>query len=278
MNGRTEIQFRDQALDNAIREALRSDITQTGLTTLKRLDADGKGICSLSGLERATNLAHLSLMDNEIESISEIAGLIQLVTLRLRGNPFVDLSPLTRLAQLRELCLGGFWVNEDVGVLTLEAYGPVWGPAIINIAPLARLQKLSTLEISHHQLRDISPLANLTGLTRLALDGHNGGGPIKNYAPLSLLSQLVHLSLVSNRFKSTDLAALNELKHLRHIDLRANEINNIQALVENRHLGVGVHIDLRRNPLDEQARNEHIPQLLAHGVQVIWDSNGGAER
>jgi Leucine-rich repeat (LRR) protein len=255
----------DNALRKAIEEALGEPVTQAGLAALTELHADKRGIYSLAGLDQAIHLAHLSLVDNEIENITPLARLTELETLYLDRNACFDLSPLAGLVNLRRLSLGGFWVDEDVGTLTLEAFGPAWGPAITNVAPLARLTNLTELHIQNHAIRDIKPLARLRRLTQLTLNGYRGGGPIRDFSPLCNLAQLERLVLCSN--KISDISALKCLERLAWLDLRINEIRDIEPLLALPKLR---HLNPCKNPLSEHARKEQIPQLRKQGVRVLW--------
>ena len=65
-----------------------------------------------------------------------------------------------------------------------------------------------------------------------------------------------------------DLTGLEFATGLDTLDLSDNNIEDIQPLVDNAGLGVGVAIDLRGNPLNDQSRDVHVPALEARGVAV----------
>jgi Leucine-rich repeat (LRR) protein len=263
--------FADENLARAICDALGEAITWAGLAGLTRLTADARGIYSLTGLEFAVQLTYLSLEDNEIESLTALESLVELETLRLHDNRCWDLRPLAKLTQLRELTLGGFWVDEDVGTLTLEAFGPAWGPAISNLTSVRGLHKLRELRVWHHCLKEIDAIRGLRQLVKLALDGYQGGGPIRDWTPLRELGDIRELSLCSNDFSDRDLAVIAELPQLEQVDLRQNQITDVAVLVEKQGLKAGSYLDLRGNPLGDDARKVQIPQLQARGVRVITE-------
>ena len=91
------VHFPDPNLEAAVREALNKptgDITTEDMATLTSLDAKGRGIVDLSGLEYAVNLHKLILVDNQISDISPLAGLIKLEYLDLAANQIGDIFPL----------------------------------------------------------------------------------------------------------------------------------------------------------------------------------------
>lgn len=263
--------FADQNLAQAICETLGRAITWASLAELTELIADTRGIYSLAGLEFAVQLTHLSLADNEIEALTPLKSLAELKTLRLHDNRCWDLRPLAKLTQLRELTLGGFWVDEDVGTLTLEAFGPAWGPAISDLTPIRGLHELRELQVWHHRLKEIDAVSSLGRLVKLTLDGHQGGGPIQDWTPLRELEDIRELSLCSNRLADSDLVVIAELPQLERVDLRHNQITDVAVLVQKRNLKDGAYLDLRGNPLGHDAQKTQIPQLQARGVRVITE-------
>ena len=56
-----------------------------------------------------------------------------------------------------------------------------------------------------------------------------------------------------------------------HLGLSHNQITDISPLMQNPALKDGIGIDLRQNPLDEEAYNTHIPALRERGVTVFDD-------
>ena len=56
-----------------------------------------------------------------------------------------------------------------------------------------------------------------------------------------------------------------------HIALSNNRISSIIPLVNNPGIGRGIGIDLRKNPLNDEAYSIHIPALEKKGVKVLFD-------
>ena len=95
--GTKTVTFPDANLEAAIRGAiykLEGPIYRSNLEALTTLDALGRGILDLTGLEHCVNLDWLALQANSISDISPLAGLTNLQGLSLWGNNISDISPL----------------------------------------------------------------------------------------------------------------------------------------------------------------------------------------
>ena len=155
----------DPALRQAIREKLDmpSDVplTQAYLQQhLTGLDVRGKGIADLTGVEHATDLQALVLIENKIHDISPLSGLTKLGFLDLGGNQVSDLRPLAALTRLETLHI---WRNE-----------------IEDISPLAGLVNLKKLLIENNDIKDFSPL---DALRHLEVVNINGNFRVGDYIP-----------------------------------------------------------------------------------------------
>ena len=139
----------DPQLELAIRNTLglhqNASITQLLIASIKEIRLFTH-IEDLTGLEHATNLVRLYLVNNNFADISPLAGLTQLIKLRLWNSNITDISPLAGLTQLTTLEL----INNS----------------ITDISPLAGLTQLTTLELNRNNITDISPLLKLN-LTKL---------------------------------------------------------------------------------------------------------------
>ncbi len=146
----------DTALRQAIRETLKIPahlpMTPADLQRLTVLDVREKGIVDLTGLEHATHLRTLVLIENKIHDISPLSGLTQLSFLDLGGNEISDLRPLAALTLLDDL--------------------RIWRNQIEDISPLAELANLKSLLIENNDIKDFSPLDELTQLEVLHRHGN----------------------------------------------------------------------------------------------------------
>ena len=146
----------DAALRQAVRETLDLPahhlLTPADLQHLTVLDVRYKGIVDLTGLEHATDLQELVLIENNIHDISPLSGLTKLDFIDLGGNQISDLRPLAALTRLETL--------------------HIWRNHIEDISPLAELVNLKKLLIENNDIRDFSPIDGLTHLEVLNTHGN----------------------------------------------------------------------------------------------------------
>ena len=188
-----------------LRITLRTEITDVsplvGLGKLKRLHLQGcLHLQDLSPLARITSLEDLVLppktTDEQFGKI--IPRLLHLKSLSLhRCSQVTDLSALAGLEDLSELSLEGlFWLKD--------------------LTPLTELPSLAGLKMSYTHIRDISPLAHLSGLISLTIEGN---GKLRDISPLSRLTKLTFLTLSACSYVR-DVSALTTLTNLRRLNLR----------------------------------------------------------
>ena len=147
----------DPALRQAVREKLDipADVPLTPAYLrqhLTSLDVRYEGIVDLTGLEHATDLQALVLIENEIHDISPLSGLTKLGFLDLGGNQISDLRPLAGLTRLETL--------------------QIWRNRIEDISPLAGLVNLKKLLIENNAIKDFSPLDALRHLEIVNINGN----------------------------------------------------------------------------------------------------------
>src|SRR5262249_2211127 len=98
--------FVDKHLEEAIREALhepKERLTDERLANLSVLEAAGKNIRDLRGLEKCPNVALINLAKNQVADLTPLKGLTNLQSLNLAGNKVSDLKPLAGLTGLQYL-------------------------------------------------------------------------------------------------------------------------------------------------------------------------------
>ena len=184
--------FEDANLEAATRAALsvgaQDDLTCRLLAGLAALDAPGRTIESLVGIQNLTSLAELDLQDNSIADIGALTGLTNLTLLSLATNSITDISPLSGLTSLTVLDL------HDNSIIDLRA--------------LTELTSLMALVLdNNHELSDIGPLRGLTSLTFLWLNDNS----ITDIQPLLYNTGLGAgdtVDLGSMNVTCTDVAAL----------------------------------------------------------------------
>ena len=143
------VNITDLNLEAAVREAidiLEGPIYPSDLDGLRKLDAEGKNIADLTGLEYCTGLQELYLCRNQISNISAVTNLTGLTRLELGDNQVSNISALAGLASLEELSLGGNQVS--------------------NVSALVNLRNLTLLNLSKNPISDLRPLVNNPDLSQ----------------------------------------------------------------------------------------------------------------
>jgi internalin A len=171
-------------------------------------------------------LEKLSLADNQVSSLSPLAGLNSLSLLFASGAAITDLGPLAGLTSLKVLNLSENEISGLAPLAGLAALENLWlsDNEISDLAPLAGLASLKEISLNHNKINDLSPLAGLTSLRHLELS-HNR---LADLSPLAGLTSLTWLELSHNLL--ADLSPLAGLTKLRILHLAGNEIKALGAL------------------------------------------------
>ena len=212
--------FRDANLAKKVRAALNlsagAAIPKAKLATLTRLEASvygGEGyINDLTGLEHATQLKTLLLVNHRVSNITPLAGLTNLETLNLLAshNRIINIAPLKRLTKLTSLDIGADTEIADFTPLAgltnlrwLSALGR--GIDDNDLTLFTRMTNLQHLGLSSNQISDVTSLAGLTNLRSLDLRSNQ----ISDVTPLARLVNLERLWIGGNSI--TDEAQFQEL-------------------------------------------------------------------
>ena len=219
-------------------------ITVEEMATLHRISLEEKGISDLTGLELATNLEWLKIQGNQISDISPLEGLTKLDLLDISGNEIIDLSPLAGLKNLRHVKVSHNNISDLSPLAGLSNLGRFdsWGNPLSDLSSLVGLEiidicggepDISTLKGAKNlrelyllgcQVSDVSPVAELTGLTRLGLPGNR----ISDISRLAELTNLKWLELADNDI--SDVSPLAQLKNLTWLHLGGNMISDFSPL------------------------------------------------
>jgi Leucine-rich repeat (LRR) protein len=262
--------FPDPNLEALIRERIGKpvedgDIYPSDLEGLTSLEAEGRNIADLTGLEYCTSLTEVSLWDNQIAGISPLAHLTNLEYLDLMDNQIGDISSLANLTSLTSLVLVGNQMEDISYLANLTSLTNLYlaGTPIDDISALASLTNLKELSLYGTYIRDVQALANLTNLSVLSL------GPwISDISPLANLTSLTMFFLMYSDV--SDISVLANFTNLTLLKLDFNQISDISPLVENEGLSTGDKIHLYENPLSSDSVTIYIPQLEARGVIVEY--------
>jgi len=210
------------------------------IPTLRQLDLSnnragvnaesGHSISDLSVISRLTQIMELDLSNVGMIDISFLKDMTNLRVLNLNNNIIVSLSPLESLSNLTELHLGNVIYSGEVsfpqGLANLEILDMSGAQNSGLEAQTTYCNKLRYLDISHHDIDDISFISSFSELRYLNLSNtlirhdHNTGKqlPVSPdvLAPISECSKLEELVLSGLKFSDISfIKSLLSLKKLR---------------------------------------------------------------
>ena len=225
-----EVSIPDAELAAVIRETLGlpagAAITANAMRNLTRLDAAGRGIADLTGLEHAVNLERLFLGDTTVSDVSALANLTNLEELSLSFTAVSDVSALANLTNLEYLGLGDTAVSDVSALANLTNLERLYlhYTAVSDVSALANLTNLEWLDLYNTAVSDVSALANLTNLVDLGLS-------FTAVSDVSALANLTNLrGLRLNRTDVSDVSALASLTNLRRLLLWDTAVSDVSAL------------------------------------------------
>ncbi|HLJ12506.1 MAG TPA: leucine-rich repeat domain-containing protein [Planctomycetaceae bacterium] len=246
----------DKNLEAAVRSVIfekkdtNAEITDDDLKKVFVLEAKGKGIKDLTGMEKCVNLLQLNLAKNEIADVTPLKDIKNLQSLDLAQNKIADAGPLGNIVALQFLELSDNQVASVQPLATLSKLSALYiaGNKISDVAPLAKLEKLSSLDLARNQITDLKPLANVGILSLLKLSGNQ----IADITPLCKPLSLRMLLLEDN--KITDLAPFVAAAWT--------------DVAGEKRFAPFLRLYLAGNPLSESAKTGQIEALKAAGVKV----------
>ena len=286
-----EVSIPDAELAAVIRETLGlpagAAITADAMRNLTRLEARGRGIADLTGLEHAVNLEWLVLVGTDVSNVSALATLTNLLTLSLGDTGVSDVSALATLTNLVRLYLFNTGVSDvsalatltnleeleltDTGVSDVSALATLtnleWlvlvGTDVSDVSALATLTNLEGLWLTDTDVSDVSALATLTNLEGLNLVGTG----VSDVSALATLTNLEGLWLTDTGV--SDVSALATLTNLEELDLKGTDVSDVSALASLTNLG---RLRLENCPLSYASIHTHIPALQANGIEVEFEN------
>ncbi len=204
-----EAVFADAAMEAAIRSLLAMEEGQSIMTdqlwdiTEFTMPEDA---VTIEDLKLFPYLESVTIQDMTIESLSPLAGLTELVSLRLEDCR-IDAENLSILANLPSLQR-----------LTLT------GCSLSTIADLAGAQNLTYLDLSHNTLRNLEVLTDMTTLYEINLS-HNA---VTDLTALNTLPALERLDVSYNSL--TSLAPMAQSAKLTWLDASHNSLSALDGL------------------------------------------------
>jgi internalin A len=188
----------NDALESEVRRKLGGrdggTITQSDLKKIKSINLSQAKVDDLDPCVYPlfTSVRDLFLGPGDLDDLTAIAPLTQLVTLRASINKVRDLTPLAKMTQMDRLDLGRTPVRD--------------------LTPLAGMTALTELQIDDTEVMDLGPLAGLKSLERLSIRNT----PITDISPLKGMKKLRYLYIEGTPVADTNvLSGIGGLKIVR---------------------------------------------------------------
>lgn len=283
-------QLRVLQLNNMVVPSLQPLGSLTQLQELRTSFLQSAGPLDLGFAARTKKLAVLELSASGVTAdLAPLAKASALRVLRFVGVSAPSLVPLATLTGLVELGLParvkgvtptpvfgkkagivqyestGGDLTAVAGLTSLEALD-ARGQGVSDLAPLAKLKKLKSLDLEwNRELKDLTPLAGLTALESLEISRT----AVESLAPLARLVRLKSLRCDSTKVATlgqlakltaletldlggtpvTDVTPLAGLAQLRDLDLRDTRVTSLKPLFKLKHL---MNVDLPRDLSDSE--------------------------
>ena len=236
------------AIADELGKSVNAPITAEEMKGLRAIDLANKGVRDLTGLQFATNVTWLHLIDNQISDLSPIAGLMELREIWARGNVLSNLSPVRGLTNLTHLEFPGSPISDlsPVKGLTNLIYLNCNNTLVSDLSPISDLVNLEWLLMHHTNVSDMSPISGLinlkviyfnndtvsdispfAGLANLEVFG-TWGNPFSDLSPLAGLTKLHKVDICGAML--SDLSPLAGLTGLKELYLPANGISDVSPL------------------------------------------------
>lgn len=236
--GETEdrvVVFPDENLENAVRRAIdknKGDIYYSDVKNLKVLDAIGRGIKDLTGIENLKGLEKLGLWANLVDSsqLVHLKDLRNLKNLDLAANrlTYIPANAFENMHILEELVLD----ENQIVEIDKDAFNGLTSlrdllleeNRVSNIEAVSNLETLESLFIRYNYISDISYVKDLKNLKFFWADNNE----ISNISPLNNLTELEWVNLKANKIK--DISPLENSTKISRLKIEDNEVENINAV------------------------------------------------
>lgn len=193
----------DKALETEIRKKLAKDggtITKADLASIKSINLTSAAVNELDPCvyPLLTGMKDLFLGQGDLEDLTPLSTLTNLVTLRAAINKVSDIKPLAPLTKMDRLDLGRTQVMDitPVGNMTALTELQLDETPVSDLSPLRACTKLEKVSIKQTRVKDVSPLRDMKKLKFLYVEG----APIENMNVLDgLVSNGLRIVRTGNR-------------------------------------------------------------------------------
>ena len=209
------VYFSDPRLEALIREVSgrdRGQIYNWHVFRIEVLDALGRNISDLKGIESLSRLRWLNLEDNRIHDVTPLASLRKLNYLSLRNNGILNLDDI-RFFTIVDLPLQGLCLRHNV-----VRYADESQSRLMDVSLLSHFEDLTFLDLRDNDIADFAAVSNLEKLVELDVSQNPVQGGRLDF--IVGLNQLEILNL-----RETGLESIQEvasLTRLRYLNIHSN--------------------------------------------------------
>lgn len=248
-----EVQFADQAVEQAIRRMLAQDNDKVILTNqiwpilnftmpkeasnyadlqyfnyLETLVIEDGISSQIHNIEHLTELKELKISNTTIstEDLALIAALPELNKLTLENCNLSNIDSLSAASKLSYLDLNNNVIRDISALETMTDLKELnlQNNAVVDLSSISQLVKLSKLNVSTNALTTLAPIETLVELTELSANTNQ----IDSITGISNLTKLTKLDLAHNQL--TDISDLSNCTELTELIVSNNDLDSVSCL------------------------------------------------
>lgn len=196
------------------------------LSALRRLDLRDTKVADLSPLAGMTEILVLRLDRSLVSDLSSLATLTGITHLFIDKTQVADLSPLASMSGIKHLTLSNTRVRDLTSLSGLAGITHLFigNTQVSDLAPLARMTGMTRLLISNTQVNDLTPLAGMTRMDDLSISNTQVG----DLTPLAGMTRITRLDLHNTQV--TDLTPLAGMSELNRLSLDNTQVSDLRVL------------------------------------------------
>ena len=228
---------------------------------LKKFLAHNTLINDISPLKNLKELKWLEIFNSEVSEIPDLSGAKKLRMILLYNNKIEKIVALPKSLQVLEMPYNNLKSDENIKTAKNLHILNLNHNELKTITEISSLENLVELGLSNNNLKEIGPLKSAKGMLRLYLTVSE----LVNFGFLEGMEQLDILDLsgtdlsklnmpipniesldriIARDCKLTNLELFTRVEHLKRLDVRANNVQDLSAVSQLKELS---HLDISKN-------------------------------
>ena len=168
------IKIQDVNLENVVRKMIdkpEGKIYKSDVKDITVLEATGKNIKELLGIENLVNLKRINLEKNSISNIEPLRQLNSLEEVCLDNNDIKDINAFENIISIESLSLSANRIQDISHLKNLKNLDKLNldKNEIVDISPLSGMKYINYINLSSNKINNIDKLNNLENLNSLYL-------------------------------------------------------------------------------------------------------------